>query len=309
MSVNPEDSIPMESWAKIKGFSAWPGEIGEPRDSVKRPSKKTPHHFVIFFGSGDYAWVAEEGITPYIKLRDKYREAPRLTKPFREALESIESAWQALPESVRNTSVRSADEEAIPKTQNGSAKGEGKQGRLSAKKQLVASSQKKKTDLKQARKGIPKKRVNPLQSGAGDFSPSKKSKLASSSGTRPGAGILGRASNEAAGYVDDALEARLPLDDSQVPTEDDEAFPGSDEGKASGGVYGNLQSQAVIPTPLRIGFLGLGIMGQGMVMNLLRSGHEVTVWNRTIEKAQAQTQDTAQRMPQLPPPWMLEHLS
>ena len=41
---------------------------------------------------------------------------------------------------------------------------------------------------------------------------------------------------------------------------------------------------SVIPTPMRIGFLGLGIMGQGMVMNLLRSGHEVTVWNRTALK-------------------------
>ena len=42
--------------------------------------------------------------------------------------------------------------------------------------------------------------------------------------------------------------------------------------------------KSVIPTPMRIGFLGLGIMGQGMVMNLLRSGHEVTVWNRTTLK-------------------------
>ena len=41
---------------------------------------------------------------------------------------------------------------------------------------------------------------------------------------------------------------------------------------------------SVSPTPMRIGFLGLGIMGQGMVMNLLRSGHEVTVWNRTALK-------------------------
>ena len=43
-------------------------------------------------------------------------------------------------------------------------------------------------------------------------------------------------------------------------------------------------NKSIIPTPLRIGFLGLGIMGQGMVMNLLRSGHEVTVWNRTAQK-------------------------
>lgn len=30
-----------------------------------------------------------------------------------------------------------------------------------------------------------------------------------------------------------------------------------------------------------IGFLGLGIMGRGMVRNLLKAGHEVTAWNRT----------------------------
>lgn len=30
-----------------------------------------------------------------------------------------------------------------------------------------------------------------------------------------------------------------------------------------------------------IGFLGLGIMGRGMVRNLLKAGHEVAAWNRT----------------------------
>lgn len=32
----------------------------------------------------------------------------------------------------------------------------------------------------------------------------------------------------------------------------------------------------------RIGFVGLGVMGQGMVANLLSHGHDVTVWNRTV---------------------------
>ena len=40
----------------------------------------------------------------------------------------------------------------------------------------------------------------------------------------------------------------------------------------------------VIATPMKIGFLGLGIMGSGMVNNLLISGHEVTVWNRSPAK-------------------------
>lgn len=32
---------------------------------------------------------------------------------------------------------------------------------------------------------------------------------------------------------------------------------------------------------MKLGFLGLGIMGQPMALNLLRGGHELVVWNRT----------------------------
>jgi 3-hydroxyisobutyrate dehydrogenase-like beta-hydroxyacid dehydrogenase len=34
----------------------------------------------------------------------------------------------------------------------------------------------------------------------------------------------------------------------------------------------------------KIAYLGMGIMGQGMAANLLKAGHEVTVWNRTPER-------------------------
>ncbi|XP_021762739.1 glyoxylate/succinic semialdehyde reductase 1-like [Chenopodium quinoa] len=35
---------------------------------------------------------------------------------------------------------------------------------------------------------------------------------------------------------------------------------------------------------MEVGFLGLGIMGKAMAMNLLRNGFKVTVWNRTLSK-------------------------
>lgn len=35
---------------------------------------------------------------------------------------------------------------------------------------------------------------------------------------------------------------------------------------------------------MRVAFLGLGIMGRRMASNLVNSGHEVTVWNRTLGK-------------------------
>lgn len=34
-----------------------------------------------------------------------------------------------------------------------------------------------------------------------------------------------------------------------------------------------------------VGFVGLGIMGHSMARNLIRAGHEVTVWNRTTSRA------------------------
>ncbi|XVE78245.1 hypothetical protein DITRI_Ditri13aG0129000 [Diplodiscus trichospermus] len=35
---------------------------------------------------------------------------------------------------------------------------------------------------------------------------------------------------------------------------------------------------------MEVGFLGLGIMGKAMAMNLLKNGFKVTVWNRTLSK-------------------------
>lgn len=44
---------------------------------------------------------------------------------------------------------------------------------------------------------------------------------------------------------------------------------------------------------MKVGFIGLGNMGAGMAANLLKAGHEVTVYNRTASKAQALAQQGA----------------
>lgn len=50
-------------------------------------------------------------------------------------------------------------------------------------------------------------------------------------------------------------------------------------------VSSTLKKKNIRPDPnLSFGFLGLGIMGSGIVKNLLNSGHQVVVWNRTITK-------------------------
>ncbi|WP_225349974.1 NAD(P)-dependent oxidoreductase [Ligilactobacillus equi] len=43
----------------------------------------------------------------------------------------------------------------------------------------------------------------------------------------------------------------------------------------------------------KIGFIGTGLMGRGMVRNLMKAGFEVQVWNRTKQKAEALIQEGA----------------
>ena len=38
---------------------------------------------------------------------------------------------------------------------------------------------------------------------------------------------------------------------------------------------------------MKVGFIGLGQMGAAMAANLLKAGHEVTVYNRSPDKARA----------------------
>lgn len=58
-----------------------------------------------------------------------------------------------------------------------------------------------------------------------------------------------------------------------------------------------LKSKNINPSPLRFGFLGLGIMGSGIVKNLLDSGHKVVVWNRTLDKCRKFEEAGAEIMP------------
>lgn len=48
-----------------------------------------------------------------------------------------------------------------------------------------------------------------------------------------------------------------------------------------GKITETLLSKNIVPSTLKFGFLGLGIIGQGIVKNLLNSGHSVNIWNRT----------------------------
>lgn len=63
-------------------------------------------------------------------------------------------------------------------------------------------------------------------------------------------------------------------------------------------VSSTLKSKNIQPDPnISFGFLGLGIMGSGIVKNLINSGHRVVVWNRTHNKCRKFEEAGAQVAP------------
>ena len=53
---------------------------------------------------------------------------------------------------------------------------------------------------------------------------------------------------------------------------------------------------------MKIGFIGLGIMGRPMAINLLKGGHQVTVWARRCSR-QAQQAPAARPKPRAATNW------
>ncbi|XP_041358096.1 putative oxidoreductase GLYR1 isoform X5 [Gigantopelta aegis] len=309
-------------WAKMKGFPAWPGKIIEAKADVKRPSNKKLHHFVFFFGSENYAWIPEESILLYPFNRDKFTSSSRIPKGFKEALEAIEDAYKALPASAIPAELPSIEEEIaqiFPQRSDSP-----KEGKKTTSKILKAKDSLKKSAAKVLKNKEPIKKLTPLRKYGTKRSLSTDTEQRPSTSSKPPAKKQRPLPQLNASPVRSPESSRpsqssiFNLSESgfshtKIRSSDGYKSPDAEFSAAIGirpenhiskgedmhaTMLQNVSSstqieesmlprpvpKAIIPTPLRIGFLGLGIMGQGMVMNLLRSGHEVTVWNRTGTK-------------------------
>ncbi|XP_046363123.1 putative oxidoreductase GLYR1 isoform X2 [Haliotis rufescens] len=404
-------------WAKMKGFPAWPGRVIQPKDEVKRPSNKKPHHFVFFFGSENYAWIPEESIHLYADNRNKYSLTSRIPRGFKEAIEAIEDALKALPASVavKTCELPSIDEELAQIFPTTGTKKDGAAHRDYSREPLAGKKSKKGVEERQssapvrsgrrsldnrrrsgesaerrrsssvingtsksrdssvdsvvkkpaesttkgknkdsAKKPTPVRKPTlkrPLSASKDEPRPStsktpptKRQKILVNTQTvkSPVKSPETPKSSESIVIPDYSKTPNISKDEfyqeiglspepTKIKSKDVYDMPDDEEmdkvswlsmtmslqvkgrqgtsGKSQGYQHKDLgvpstttgtavssstqiddalltrnSAKSVIPTPLRIGFLGLGIMGQGMVMNLLRSGHEVTVWNRTASK-------------------------
>ncbi|KAL0111596.1 hypothetical protein PUN28_013058 [Cardiocondyla obscurior] len=78
-------------WAKMKGFSPWPGRVSVPSKDLKKPAnaKKGPVQCIFFFGTNNYAWIEESHIKPYQEYKDTLVKSSK-TGAFKDAVEAIE---------------------------------------------------------------------------------------------------------------------------------------------------------------------------------------------------------------------------
>lgn len=265
-------------WAKMKGYTPWPGRVTEPPPDVKKSKKpNNPAQCIFFFGSNNYAWIEESQLKPYDQFKDKLKNASK-SGAFKEAIDAIE-AYIADPETIVNDRdpdaefnklrENSLDDSAV--TNNSSVTSTPASTPVSGKKAPKRKSDKlkikpveipKMNDSNEATNDVVIKSPPPKRQKRASVNDIKKSPIIEPNYTTPRSKL--------------AVTQLLNRPTSVVRPETPEIDVAT--------VSNTLRSKNINASGHTFGFLGLGTMGCGIVKNLINSGHKVVVWNRTSTK-------------------------
>ncbi|KAG6442893.1 hypothetical protein O3G_MSEX002582 [Manduca sexta] len=254
-------------WAKMKGFSPWPGRVAIPTPELKPPKKATNVQCIYFFGTNNYAWIEDNNIKPYQEYKEQLIKSCK-TAAFKEAVAQIEEYIEN-PEKFGDLDdhARSAEEEfdklkdVLEEEENREEKTEEEEGSSTESVKKKSSTPKVKPIKRASSAGVkatPRKKTKSSLSRSytdSDVVNEKPSMLNHSFSKK--SSLLHRPSN--------ILRPETPPLDLENVSE-------------------TLLEKNIKASQMKFGFLGLGIMGSGIVKNLLNSGHKVIVWNRTAAK-------------------------
>ncbi|XP_075422290.1 cytokine-like nuclear factor N-PAC isoform X5 [Ascaphus truei] len=245
-------------WGKLGRYPPWPGKIvNAPKDLKKPRGKKC--FFVKFFGTEDHAWIKVEQLKPYHVNKEEMIKANK-GKRFQQAVDAVEDFLKKVKAKEQNSLHNSSEEKG---KQGTSGKKEGKTKKSSGEGKKKSSSSysllKKPSDQSPRKRGRPPKEVKEDLAGNHWLNPAHRSY-----GTEM---ILKKPS-----VTYQAISKRFKVSEEETGSTSIQA---ADSTALNG---------SITPTDKKIGFLGLGLMGSGIVSNLLKMGHTVTVWNRTAEK-------------------------
>ncbi|XP_045778761.1 putative oxidoreductase GLYR1 homolog isoform X2 [Maniola jurtina] len=253
-------------WAKMKGFSPWPGRVAVPTPELKPLKKATNIQCIYFFGTNNYAWIEEHNIKPYHEHKEQLIKSSK-SVAFKEAVAQIEEfiihpeKFGDLDEHVRNT------EEDFDKLKSDMQDEESTEDKP-AEEEAAAPEVKKKSGTPKIRLGSKVKPVKRSSSAGLKATPRKKAKARSS--------VTDTELNDKPSMLNHSFSKKSSLLHRPSNILRPETPPLDLEN-----VSETLLEKNIKASQMKFGFLGLGIMGSGIVKNLLNSGHKVLVWNRT----------------------------
>lgn len=298
-------------WAKMKRYPFWPAKIVIPpagKEKViytpkglkkKSSTPRKAQHYVFFFGSKNHAWILDENIVPhseemlnkvakkkpasYIKAIDEIVEASSSITPKPKPV--VEDSIKNDELTKKSTAVRSPEkiaksssikDEELPK----------KSPAVRYEKRGRAPKQKIKRE--KTKKSPPKRK---LSEEASEESPETSPVRKLSNKSDDYSALI---SNTPPNIAYNRVAVIRPLDDrSMASREYYELLPGPSLDMTRTSTA--MKEKNIKPTSKKIGFIGLGMMGQRIVKNLLNSGHDVSIWNRTPEKCKQFVEAGAQQ--------------
>ncbi|XP_069590855.1 cytokine-like nuclear factor N-PAC isoform X2 [Ranitomeya imitator] len=283
-------------WGKLGRYPPWPGKIVNPPKDLKKPRGKKCL-FVKFFGTEDHAWIKVEQLKPYNPHKEEMIKANK-GKRFQQAVDAVE-------EFIKKVKARQEQNASDDKgKQSGGKKAEGK-GKKPAgeKKKKKSSDSGSSKPSKRSHEQSPRKRGRPPKEDKDSRSPQPSSlkKLAmktvsrfswppptSEEDTAGDSWLLHRHRTLGTEMVLKKPSVTYQAISKRLKVSEEDTGSTSIQAADSTALNGNIT-----PTDKKIGFLGLGLMGSGIVSNLLKMGHTVTVWNRTAEKCDLFIQEGA----------------
>ncbi|XP_077774515.1 cytokine-like nuclear factor N-PAC isoform X6 [Podarcis muralis] len=301
-------------WGKLGRYPPWPGKIVNPPKDLKKPRGKKCF-FVKFFGTEDHlpvleelepklhqprtresAWIKVEQLKPYHAHKEEMIKINK-GKRFQQAVDAVEeflkkgkgkdqASHNSTEEKNRRNSSEERGKQSVGEEKHKANLSEGKpKKRVSS----VSSERGSKSPLKRTYEQSPRKRGRPPKDEKDLTIPESSTVKRMMTGTMAGFKwppsvsepvkdgdphfhhfLLSQTEKPAVCYQ--AITKKLKVCEEETGSTSIQA---ADSTAING---------SITPTDKKIGFLGLGLMGSGIVSNLLKMGHTVTVWNRTAEK-------------------------
>ncbi|KAG3259161.1 hypothetical protein H1C71_028775 [Ictidomys tridecemlineatus] len=283
------------SRGKLGRYPPWPGKIVNPPKDLKKPRGKKCF-FVKFFGTEDHAWIKVEQLKPYHAHKEEMIKINK-GKRFQQAVDAVEEFLRRAKGKDQTSSHTSADD----KSRRNSSEERSRPNSGDEKRKLSLSEGKVKKNV-----GEGKKRVSSGSAERGSKPPLKRAQEQSprKRGRPPKdeKDLTIPESSTVKGMMAGPMAAFKWQPTASEPVKDADPhfhhFLLSQTEKETGSTSiqaadSTAVNGSITPTDKKIGFLGLGLMGSGIVSNLLKMGHTVTVWNRTAEKCDLFIQEGA----------------